>query len=450
MKSSPLLSFNPELQRGIWLELTASRLVAAPIVLVALLGAADMLGGPTGAVGIAKPVIWLLLILWGSRLAAESVDSEVAGRTWDLQRLSAQTPWALTLGKLFGGTVFVWYCAAFCAAAIIGLQDEGAWGTIGNAVLGGLTAQSTALFVALLLNRFNIHDRRTHTTFAQFAGILAAWQTGLLSIPVQMPSLLFHGSVTWYGYEVPGIVAITQSLSVLWLIFGSMRIVRRELGFIDGPMGWSLYTIYAVVLAAGFVPHDTGMATADPWRTRFSAPVEMFASQSLAWVVAVSLTYMAALGVPVSRIGLRKLSGAFAERDWREVWRNLPIWVPSAAMTTLVAVILSARLAATGIIETGALMPVSALGFLMRDVALIYLIRLTYRGRTVLALIVIYALLYAVLPFVLSRLSGGLTDALFYPGFHPGFGRLLVPWIEAAIAGAAVWRIWRTPPAAAR
>ena len=100
MKSPALLSVNPELQRNLWLELTVPRLVAAPLVLLVLLGGVGWAFGPQSAAGLAKPVLWALLSLWGSRLAAESFGEEATGRTWDVQRLSAQTAWGLTsIGK---------------------------------------------------------------------------------------------------------------------------------------------------------------------------------------------------------------------------------------------------------------------------------------------------------------------------------------------------------------
>jgi hypothetical protein len=449
MRVPALLAFNPELQRGIWLELTPSRLIAMPLVLALLLGGANWIRGPQDAVGFAKAIVWLLLVLWGSRLAAESIDAEVAGRTWDLQRLSAQKPWALTLGKLFGGTIFVWYGAALCLGAVALLQPGELSKTLWSALQSGLTAQSTAMFIALVLNRFGGHGRRTHTTFAQVLGIFAVWQNGLISITGRLPQAVGQGSIVWYGQEVPGLVTVIEIVSIAWLIVGAMRIVRRELGFIDGPLGWSLYTIYAILLAAGFVPHPAQGPALD-WQDRVVPLAGILASQSLAWVISVTLTYLAVLAVPVSRPDLRKLSVAYAARDWRAVWRNLPVWVPSAIAATVVVLALTAKLAAYDITQSGALMPLAALGFLMRDIALIYLLRLTYRGRTAMALVVMFLMLYGVLPFFLGHLPGGFAMSLFYPGFYPGLGRVLIPWMEAVLAGAAVWRASHAPIAAAR
>ena len=444
MKPSALLSINPELQRGLWLELTPSRLVAAPAVLLLLLGAIASVISPSAAAGVDRTVRWGLLVLWGSRLAAESIDDEVSGRTWDLQCLSAQTPWGLTLGKLFGGTAYAWYAAAICAVALAGLQ-YGAVGTIIDAVLGGLTAQATALFAALVLNRFNAHDRRTHTTLAQVIGIVLGWKSGFLPFTAKLPFAVMEGHGTWYGLYIPGLLEALQVASIFWLIFGALRIIRRELGFVDGPLGWTFYTLYAVILAAGFVPDDADLASIERWSSHYLPPVARLASQSIVWVVAVSLTYAAALAVPVSRIALRKLAAAVALRDWRATWRNLPVWAPSAVASALIALALTLQLSAAETTNGGALIPLAALGFLMRDIALIYCLRLTYRQRTAMALLVMFIVLYGVLPFLLGHLTGGLLTPLFVPGFDPGLIGLVAPWAEAAFAALAVRRIWRVP-----
>ncbi|MCK5620806.1 MAG: hypothetical protein KAJ11_00850, partial [Alphaproteobacteria bacterium] len=80
---------NPEFRRNLLLELTLHRLVAMPLILLLLYGAAGLIDYGDTVSGIAGFVILILLVAWGSRLAADAVLGEVAGRTWDSQRMSA-------------------------------------------------------------------------------------------------------------------------------------------------------------------------------------------------------------------------------------------------------------------------------------------------------------------------------------------------------------------------
>jgi hypothetical protein len=447
MKASALLSINPEFQRNFWLELTPSRLVAAPVILFLILGGFDTVVSAEFAVGAAKLFIWILLTLWGSRLAAESLGDEISGHTWDSQRLSAQSPWGLTLGKLFGGTIFAWYAAGLCALGLIVIQHRSAGPLLGEAILGGLTAQSTALFAGLALNRFDTRNRRTHIAFAQFLGILAGWNSGLLPLPGHLPvaQAFTPGTVTWYGadFQSGDFFLIVKLISVAWLIFGSMRIVRRELGLIDGPLGWTLYTIYTLILTAGFVPQNFGSAAISAGSMRLGIPFSQLGTISFSATATVSLTYMAALGIPVALITLKKLSIAVATHNWREAWRNLPAWAPSFVLSATIGVILTIRLAGSDLTNKWAAMPLAVLGFVMRDIALIYLLRLTYRQRTTMALLILFVLLYGVLPVIVGRPGFGVLFPLFYPQVHRGFIGVAIPWAEAIIALLAVLRIMR-------
>ena len=114
------MRINPELRRYLWLELTTARLVAMPLVISALgllAGASAWEAGqPTGGVDVLQAIsagavtcFVLLVLLWGTRLAAGAVVREVADRTWDQQRLSSVGAWDMAWGKLFGSTVYVWY-----------------------------------------------------------------------------------------------------------------------------------------------------------------------------------------------------------------------------------------------------------------------------------------------------------------------------------------------------
>lgn len=448
MSSVGMLEFNPELQRNLWLELTLARIIAAPIVLFVLLGGVGWVFGADAAGKVAVPLLWALLSLWGSRLAAESFGEEATGRTWDVQRLSAQGAWGLTLGKLAGGTAFAWYGALISALILLLLGTENVGERMANAARAGLMAQSTALFVVLLLHRFDPRGRRAQTTLAQLAGIVAGWNSNVLSLPIDAPQFMTATTLDWYGLNLPARPFLTaiQLAAIAWFVFGSMRLVRCELGHRDGPLGWTLYTLYTMLLlqgfAAGAVNTAIGMVGIPRW---MNLPAVALGVQSLVAVVAFTLAYLAAFGTPVSRVGFAKLRSAIATRDWTEIWRNLPVWAPSAAAATGAAIYLSMRLASSAFSEPAPQTPIAALGFLFRDIALITLLRLAYRRRTAVALLVMFAILYLLLPVLLTGLGGGMFGTFVYPGRHPAPASALLPWLEAIAAWYFVRRRLRAP-----
>ena len=161
------MTLNPEFQRNLWLELTPHRRVAMPVILGAVfllvyLSSAHQFGDSTATV--AAMLYFILAIVWGTRLAADSVSGEIRDHTWDLQRMSSLQPWSLSWGKLFGSTAFAWYGALLCLVVFaISLSNQGATEVARRVALMAGTAvlaNTTALLASLQVLRKHRHPGR--------------------------------------------------------------------------------------------------------------------------------------------------------------------------------------------------------------------------------------------------------------------------------------------------
>src|SRR5215470_10783166 len=111
---------NPELQRNLWLELSARRLIIIPIIVGIILSPWIVLHTDLGSASDTGRWLFDLLVpVWGTWLVANSVVSEIRSRTWDLQRLSALSPWEMLWGKLIGAPIMVWYAGGLCLIPVI-------------------------------------------------------------------------------------------------------------------------------------------------------------------------------------------------------------------------------------------------------------------------------------------------------------------------------------------
>ncbi|HLY56928.1 MAG TPA: hypothetical protein VKS60_15295 [Stellaceae bacterium] len=439
MRVPALLTVNPELQRNLWLELSATRLVAMPVALAVLLGGAYAIADAETAVSATRFVLAALLLFWGSRLAADGFGEEVTTRTWDNQRLSAASAWSMTLGKLAGGTSYVWYGALFCALALAAFGAPDVPALLAANLVAGLVAQGTALLTALVLHQFSPGSRRGQTTIAQLAGFVCGL-SALQSVAIPTARTVATASVattTWYGvnWDNNGFVLVNLVLLALWLGLGVGRSIRREFGHADGPLGWTLFTLYAVLFMLGFTPEQSVESRIAGW----------FATAAL---TAGVLTYGGLLVTPASPIGLKRLVAAAQAGRGLDAWRSLPMWVPSAAATVIGVVGFVATLFLTAASKPEPLLPVAALGFLVRDIAIVYLVRLVWKRRTLIALVILFGLLYGILPALFRASELSLVRELFLPipqHWSPGqpsgvgFGAIL-PWLEAAAVLAALWR----------
>ncbi len=110
---------NPEFIRNVWLELTPRRMTIMAVLLILAFLAGEGSSGLLSSGSIAQNLYYLIVVLWGTRNAALSVVGEIRDRTWDLQRLSSIGPGAMTVGKLFGGTIYNWFGGAICLIMIL-------------------------------------------------------------------------------------------------------------------------------------------------------------------------------------------------------------------------------------------------------------------------------------------------------------------------------------------
>jgi hypothetical protein len=110
---------NPEFQRNLWLEMSPSRALLMPLVIALIFAVFSLNEGLKGVGGAAAIIFFVVAIVWGPFKAARTVTDDVRDRTWDGQRMSSLSPAAMTLGKLFGSTIYCWYGAAFALAAMV-------------------------------------------------------------------------------------------------------------------------------------------------------------------------------------------------------------------------------------------------------------------------------------------------------------------------------------------
>ena len=416
---------NPEFQRNLWLELPPHRLVAMPAVLVLAFFAAWLAGGSPSFAGAAQLLIALLLIVWGGRLAAESVLSELIGNTWDSQRMSAITPWEMAWGKLAGSTAFMWYGSLWCFVAFI-FSPHGHLITVIRLMLAGAEAQGLALVLSMMLIRGEPANLRFQVTVAQ-----------TLTVTAILPFLFFTvinrpDTVHWYGSAVSAdlFITLSQLLFIGWTVLGVYQLMRGQLQYPTRAVSWLLFVAFAVVYLAGFdhflrYTVNAGMPT--PAVTRLY----------VAFCAAIGLTYVCALVEPKSPARLMRWLSLLGDRRMVHGARFAPTWVATLGVSVLVAVLTVVNI--IGLNGAGAPLPAGPLSlilaillFAVRDLAVFhYLVLSNTGGRGTLAIAVYLIGAYFLLPVLVSAVR---LDFLL---------PLVMPVVGAppllAVIPAAVW-----------
>ena len=459
---------NAELMRNLWLEASPRRLLimAGILGLLFLTAAAVAPTEELRAVAItAETVFYVLVVLWGTRNAASSVVDEIRDRTWDLQRLSAITPWEMVWGKLLGSTSCVWFGGLICLVPITmhALADRGAGAAglqLAYFLSVGLIAQSVSLWTSLVAVRRRVFQSRLGTFAFQLFGIIAAFQ--VFSIwSTAVPSALGMSAwlsqaieaIDWYGMRFDAASFYLGSLAIFaaWVLAAAHQFMRQELQVSMNPLVWIGFLIFIAVYFAGF------LSPAIP----LSETVSQFATQQaalasrlfIAMVVLLSATYVSLFVMPKERVKMRWLATQFGEGRFMTFFGGLPGWAWGFAFTAIAGALAIGQLDASGVtggenVNSGRLFVIAIMGELARNIGIVMFFNMLAGQRrgdfaAVLSLILLYTVLPALAgaseagPLVMSLLSpwAEIVDGNMDRSTAPTFEGLsaISMWVQAAI-----------------
>jgi hypothetical protein len=448
---------NPELLRNLWIEAAPRRLAIMGGVL-AFLFATVWVSAPDerlrALAGLGETLFYLLVVVWGTRNAASSVVDEIRDRTWDLQRLSAISPWEMVWGKLLGSTSYVWAGGALCAVPVIlyTLSDRGAEAALLQLAFFlsiGLIGHSAAMLASMVAVRRRAGQSRLNTFGFLAVGLIAAAQTwsvwasaspGALGITPWGETPI--STIAWYGrdWPAPSFLLISLAVSLGWLLAGCHQFMRHELAVRMNPLAWIGFLLFIAVYCAGFVPPDATLTDV----------LTHGASSAGGWAVAAGVllfaTYVSLLVMPKERVQMRWVLSQFARGRMFSFLEGLPGWAYGFAFTAVAAAMTVAQAASGGLpsgdVETYRFLWVGVLGELARNIGVfMFFNMLPGQRRGDFAAVLTLVLVYAVAPVFLSAFEQGWTMAMISP-FYTLDGRdtgglaamsAVAMWAQAAI-----------------
>lgn len=404
---------NPELLKNYWLEITPHRLIATPVV-IALLFVVIRVSEPDHPIEAIEFFFYYAAVVFacviGAYYAASNFMIEFMENTWDQQRLSPLSPWALTWGKVTGGTLFPWYGTLICLAGYLFMPViYGAITPLGERlvksfVLVELAILLQGLSILLCLNLANNPDRlvRYRRNYSSSSVLVA-----LLFAPLFLSAPL-DGILTWYGRDFPVVLFLPLSLFcfTVWTLLGAYRLMRQQMQFKNGQLPWLLFIVFLMVYIPGFVDTYNSIV-----HSRFM----------LAVVIGLLVFYMLFLSAPIDALVIRRCINAIRRRDLATLWIFVPAWVTTYIVTAVVALSACLVLSYDENIfvhtpDNAALLPFALLLFALRD--LLIAAGLSFGGRAdrVAVLTVLYlAILYGVLPTIAINLDQGWVLAFVWP-----------------------------------
>lgn len=444
---------NPELLRNMWVELTERRLALMVVIVASILVVAVSPGDLMSASFTAELVFYAVVVLWGTRCAAQSVVEEIGNKTWDGQRLSAIRPWTMVWGKLLGSTMLAWIGGAMCLAVILySAARSGGAENVATQALYFLTIGILSQAVALLASLVAVRRRMSHSRFDvfiyQLAGLIAAlivwrvWQTAgdetsLLRYLAGGIDYFAVSEVWWWGATFsPGLFYVgSLVIFVIWTLIGNYRVMRRELQVQNAPYIWLAFLVFLAAYAGGF----------DFWRNYIREPSFVIGVRAFQAGAAVAVvTYIMALVEPKEIVAYRWLIERARKAQFGALFARLPAWcyayLALAALGITAILTLPWAIAERVNVYGGPMIVLAALGFVLRDCAVFMAMGLGQVGkRSDIAALAILALLYIFMPGMFAHIEG--SSVVFYPSEHqPAWLNPLLAWSQALIGWALILR----------
>jgi hypothetical protein len=429
---------NPELMRNLWLEASPRRLAIMFGVLAFLLAAVWVSAETDRLQAIsatAELLFYALVVVWGTRNAAGTVVDEIRDRTWDLQRLSAISPWEMVWGKLLGAPSYAWAGGAACLVpiAMYAAQDRGPLSAvleIASLVSIGLIAHSAALLASMVAVRRRMGQSRLNTFGFLIVGLIAAsysWSIWSAATPGALGVTPWGGepvsSIAWYGrdWNAPMFLLASLGLGFAWLLAGCHQFMRQELAVRMNPWVWIGFLTFIAGYFAGFA--WPGVPFAEDIR-------DLTAGRAAGgWAVATGVllfaTYVSLLVMPKERVQMRWVLAQLGQGRVFSFFEGLPGWAFGFVFTA-VAAAMAITEAANSAIPAADLnlfrqFVVAVMGELARNIGVfMFFNMLPGQRRGDFAALLTLFLAYTVLPIFL----GGLGT--------PAVAGFISPWAEVA------------------
>ena len=445
---------NPELLRNAWTELTERRVTLMVVVVGCILLVAITPGSLSGAVSTAELAFYAVVVLWGTRCAAQSVVEEISGKTWDAQRLSSIRPWTMVWGKLLGSTLLAWLGGAMCLAVILyAALARGGVELLGSEAayyIGiGLLSQAVAMLASIVAVRRRLSHSRFDVFIYQLFGLIAAvlvWRVWQTADPNSLynrwtgsidPLTVAH--ISWWGADRDTGAFYLASLAVFaaWTLLANYRVMRTELQVQNGPGVWLAFLAFVAIYAGGF----------DPWRGDPAADNAAFGLRAIqAGVALAAVTYVMALVEPKEIVAYRWLLDRFRQGRFIAFFSRCPGWLYAYLATFAAGVVALLVTPWSDVQQAGttqfdaAVLVIAALGFVLRDCGIFVAFGLGQTGkRSDIAAIAVIAVAYIFLPGMFIRADG--ASLFFYPSLHdPAWANPLVAWLQALFAWALILR----------
>lgn len=483
----------PEFQRNIWMRFSLFSVLVIPALIAAGVGlvylghmiyenqaelsrALNGLPAPlyeasphwsAGTLAWAVPFMIVMLFGLGILEAGSSFTAELRNKTWDLQKVSAISPFHLLVGKVFGSTSYAWF-VSLCLMVVIlfsyshlfkdmtVVPDDGSavqpvliYPAPWHVFMLGVMIVFSALCGHVVAAYVSIKSLRAGS-FSGFRGLLVggvasffafAFFRVLFEIPFVSEGDLSKQvkTISWYGHDIQSrwLVFSIFVYFVIWAIIGLYRMIREELNFQRTVLVKLAFLLSLSAVFAGF-----GVEYSGQFSTYLVNTDQTLQFSIIPFLVFLMATYYALNSSAKSFVPYQRFLHALKSRQYRRVFETIPDWIILLPLTLIFWVFVTFD----QVTEKASVLPYilfAIILFMIRDALVTHYLLLGgrfKRGRAMEALFKFFA--YVILPvfiFQIIHLSEGDLSFREFLKEADGYGYLIAAFYPFALEDAPLF-----------
>jgi hypothetical protein len=455
---------NPELTRNIWLEMTTGRLIAMPLILSMIFFAVFSLGSSINQTMDIVRVISILLfmvlgVLYGTKLATESIVGEMNDKTWDNQRLTLISPPAMVTGKLFGSTAFAWYGAvlALLMFMISSFYTEDPWLHIRFGIwllLFTVLTHELALLASLLGIRKNRERQKLSWFFYYLVAVgVSYYIQGMVylifftSALTKIKDQLF--SLSWYfiNFNIIDFLILSTLAFIFWAFTGLKNLVKSEFHFRNSSSTWIWFLIFVAIYCFGFgISFDFSFFGEAMFGEMKSVGLSfnIFLGVFLAYFINEMFIYYLMFNEKNNSLVLYRMIALLKNRNFKELTYASPLWLTSLAFGFILMLVFQVasisffsndfNLLSTDSFEMmWVLLPVNLFLYLLRDLFLLLFFNMnsSFKKPEIATLITLF-IMYYIMPIISFFTVEHSANTYFSP-FGTGLSSLVSILVQLTI-----------------
>lgn len=354
-----------------------------------------------------------LLIIGGCWQSADGILGEVNNRTWITQKMTGVSAGEMLLGKLFGPSSYIWMVSLIlllfpALGMLLGFSALSPIYIIQMVVIAiGLHALS--LNVSLVMISKNNSAKQVKKTGSALAPLFFGWL--ILSVMFSLNEMEHTIKFLGIQWEVAHFNLLQCLYFSGWMVVGLYRLMRRELQYENGPGYWIAFVLCTIIWINGFPLGSNELL--------FLKPEEITSIHLwISWAFLFFLTYFSMSFESISPLAIRRIVQYIKVKKYQKAAATAPISVYNLGLLLICLVVVMSH---EGVLANGeetsarALLPLSMLFFLLRDLGLFFLFKELGGKRGEMYMIFAMIILYGMIPGICMAAQAFGALSAFYP-----------------------------------